>query len=160
MRFLALLLFALSANAAVIDYGPPQDSQGHWLFDLYDSSNNQRGTSLNPFYINSSVTIPSGSRRTPIQLARNVYSTTNVTTTAYVSLITTSSAINSIDIFDSSGQTLVLSTGASGSQVDKMYIVPGGNGRVDISIPTSTQVWLKAVSANATVGEFNATFYQ
>jgi hypothetical protein len=51
LSFLALTLFVSSASGSVIDYGPPQDSQGHWEFDLYDSSNNQRGTSSNPFYV-------------------------------------------------------------------------------------------------------------
>lgn len=47
-----LLLLSLSARADVIDYGPPQDSLGHWEFDLYDASGNQRGTNSNPLSCN------------------------------------------------------------------------------------------------------------
>lgn len=90
---------------------------------------------------------------------RNVYSSVNVTTSAYVQLVaSTTSATTRLQIFDSSGQTLVLATGAAASEVDQIYIFPGGNGDVPLAIPAGTRVSIKAVSANATVGEIDINF--
>lgn len=95
-----------------------------------------------------------------VNIARNDYSTTSVTTGAYVQLIaSTSSAAKQLEIFDSSGQTLVLAFGGSGSEVDKIYITPGGNGIVPLSIPSGTRLSIKAVSANATEGEIVINLY-
>lgn len=89
-----------------------------------------------------------------LEFIRNDYSSTPVTTGAYVQLIaSTSAAVKQLEIFDSSGQTLVLALGAGGSEADKMYIVPGGNGRIPCAIPASSRISIKAVSADATVGE-------
>lgn len=86
--------------------------------------------------------------------ARHDYSSGTVTTAAYTTLIaSTAAAASEIFIFDSSGQTLVLAFGAAASEVDKIYIVPGGNGTVALSIPAGTRLSIKAVSANASVGE-------
>lgn len=88
------------------------------------------------------------------EFVRNDYSSGNVTTAAYTQLIaSTSSAVTELEIFDSSGQTLVLATGAAASEVDKLYIVPGGNGRIPVSIAASTRISIKAVSATADTGE-------
>ncbi len=107
-----------------------------------------------------------------IMLVRNVYSSTNVTTSAYVPLViggfnvggssttyaTTPANTCRMQIFDSSGSTLVLATGASGSQTDQFFIAPGGlTMTVDILIPKGSLLWLKAVDQDATVGEFIMT---
>jgi len=95
-----------------------------------------------------------------VNRVRNDYTSTPVTTSAYVQLLaSTSAAVKQLFIFDSSGQTLVLATGGSGSEVDQMYIVPGGNGIVPLAIASSTRVAIKAVSANATLGEIDINFY-
>jgi len=97
--------------------------------------------------------------KTSVALVRNVYSSTNVTTTAYVQLIaSTSSPITQMHIFDSSGQTLVLAVGAASSEVDQLLIVPGGNGIMNLAIPSGSRISVKARSANATVGELDITF--
>lgn len=91
-----------------------------------------------------------------VNLARNVYSSVNVTTSAYVQLIaSTADVVNQINIFDSSGQTLVLAVGGSGSEVDQIYITPGGNGTMNLGIPSGSRVSVKAVSATANVGELD-----
>lgn len=91
---------------------------------------------------------------TSVQLIRNDYTGTPVTTAAYVQLTAaTSGAITTLEIFDSSGQTLVLATGAAAAEVDQIYIMPGGNGKVNLDISAGTRLSVKAVSANATVGE-------
>lgn len=96
----------------------------------------------------------------PLQFIRNVYSTTNVTTSAYVQLIASTSGItNVIETFDTSGQTLEIAFGASGSEVNKFLIFPGGNGRNTCAIPSGTRISIRAVSATASSGEFDLTLY-
>lgn len=94
---------------------------------------------------------------TPI---RNDYSSVNVTTSAYVTLVASlTSACTEVEIFDSSGQTLYLATGAAASEVNQILIFPGGNGRVPLAIAAGTRVSIKAVSATASVGEIDINFY-
>lgn len=95
-----------------------------------------------------------------VGIARSDYSTTSVTTSAYVELIASTSAASSqLEIFDSSGQTLVLAFGGAGSEVDKIYITPGGNGIVPLTIPSGTRLSIKAVSATASEGEITINLY-
>lgn len=109
--------------------------------------------------VNVAVVSTASASRSTVSLVRNVYSTTNVTTAAYVQLIaSTADTINQIFIFDSSGQTLVLAVGAAASEVDKYQIVPGGNGLVNLTIPASSRVSVKALSATASSGELDLTF--
>lgn len=92
--------------------------------------------------------------------ARNDYTSTSVTTGAYVQLLaSTSGTVNEIEIFDSSGQTLVLATGGLGSEVDHVYVFPGGNGRIPLAIGSGVRVSIKAVSATANSGEIAINFY-
>lgn len=80
------------------------------------------------------------------------YSSTPVTTAAYTQLVaSTSAAITHLSIFDSSGQAMILSTGAAASEVIKLYIQPGG-GEYDLAIPSGTRIVIKALTANATSG--------
>lgn len=97
----------------------------------------------------------------PADKARLTYSGTNVTTSAYVQLIaSTANAANSMYVFDSSGQTLIIAFGAAASEVDKFYVVPGGNGLVNIAVPASTRVSIKAASATANTGEIDLNLFQ
>jgi hypothetical protein len=94
------------------------------------------------------------------QFARVDYTSTNVTTSAYTQLVaSTNNQYSVVEIFDSSGQTLKLAVGAAGSEVDQFLIFPGGNGRVTYTINQFSRVSIKAVSANATVGEICVNFY-
>lgn len=105
---------------------------------------------------NITGTVTASSGRSKVNIVRNDYSSVNVTTAAYVQLIASTSAItNMIEIFDSSGQTLVLATGAAASEVDQFYINPGGNGQVPFRIAAGTRVSIKAVTASATSGYIN-----
>jgi hypothetical protein len=81
-----------------------------------------------------------------------IYSAGNVTTAAYTQLIaSTTSATNFVDIFDSSGQSMILATGGAGSEVILAYLPPGGD-QIRVQIPASTRIAIKALSANATTG--------
>ncbi len=91
---------------------------------------------------------------------RNDYTGTNVTTGAFVELIASTAAISKeLEIFDSSGETLELATGAAASEVRVAIITPGGNGRIPIGIAAGTRVSVKAISATASVGELDINLY-
>jgi len=97
---------------------------------------------------------------TLIQIVRNDYSSTNVTTGAYVELVSAlGSGMSEIDIFDSSGNTMILAYGAAGSEVDWMHIMPGGNGRGLAHLPEGVRLSVKAVSANSTSGELTINIW-
>lgn len=82
------------------------------------------------------------------------YTTTNVTTSAYVTLAaSTSVSCGHLLIVDTSAQLMKLATGAAGFEVDVCAFQ--GNGYpvvVPIYIPAGTRLSLKAISANATSG--------
>lgn len=96
----------------------------------------------------------------PKQLIRNDYSSVNVTTAAYVELDDSLDGdTNDIEIFDSSGQTLVLALGPAGSEKDLMFIMPGGNGRIQCKLDLGLRLSVKAISANATSGELTINLW-
>ncbi|MHA2064101.1 MAG: hypothetical protein ACXABY_06945 [Candidatus Thorarchaeota archaeon] len=101
-------------------------------------------------------------RSYPAESIRNDYTGVNVTTGAWVELDasmmtgikkTRGDHIGLVQIFDSSGQTMELGIGAAGSEARILLIEPGGNGKVPIFIPTGARLAIRAVSADATVGE-------
>lgn len=90
----------------------------------------------------------------------NSYVTTNVTTSAFVQLVaSTTLAANMIEIFDSSGQAMIIGVGASGSEVVQLYTLPGGNGQTPLKIPAGSRVAIKALTASATSGYLIINFY-
>lgn len=98
--------------------------------------------------------------RSVVTRARNDYSSSSVTTAAYTELVAALSAdVSMLEVFDSSGQTMVLAIGGAGSEVDQVYIMPGGQGQVPLSIPSGSRVSVKAVSATANAGEISINFY-
>lgn len=95
-----------------------------------------------------------------VTTTRNDYSSTNVTTGAWVELIaSTASIINEFEIFDSSGETLELGTGAAAAETRLILVFPGGNGRVPVRIASGTRISIRAVSATASVGELDINWY-
>lgn len=91
--------------------------------------------------------------------ARLDYTGTNVTTGAWVQLIAATAAdINELLIFDSSGQTMELGTGAAASEARKLIIPPGGlSHAVSLRIASGTRVAIRAISGTAIAGEINLT---
>lgn len=96
-----------------------------------------------------------------VNRVRLAYSSTNVTTGAWVELLSSvgATAVKEIEIFDSSGETLELGIGASGSESSKCYVFPGGNGRIPVQIAATARIAIKAVSATANSGEILINFY-
>lgn len=107
------------------------------------------------------VSLANSQGLTPKNKIRLEYSTTNVTTTAWVELLLSvgSDNISEIEIFDSSGETLELGVGPSGSEVSQIYVVPGGNGRIPVSLSSLSRLSIKAVSATANSGEIIINLY-
>jgi hypothetical protein len=98
--------------------------------------------------------------RTSAWKARYDYTGTPVTNSAYTTLVaSTAGACTRIRIFDSSGAALVLATGAAASEVDQMYIPPGGfDSVVELYIPVSTRVSIKSVdTASVATGQLLIT---
>lgn len=92
--------------------------------------------------------------RTSIALLRNDHSAVNVTTGTYIQLTaSTSDTINQLNIFDSSGQAFYLAVGPAASEVNQIFITPGGTGQIDLLIPSGSRISVKTVSATANVGE-------
>jgi len=87
------------------------------------------------------------------------YAVTNVTTGAYVQLnAATATAITYLSIFDSSGNPMILAVGAPGSEVDQIYVPPGGSvGGYKLSIPAGSRISYKALTTNSTSGDLIIT---
>jgi hypothetical protein len=92
---------------------------------------------------------PKGTAQAPVY---NAYGTTNITTSAYTQLVaSTAASVSLVDIFDSSGQAMILAVGPSGQEVIQAYIAPGGE-QLPVSIPAGARIAYKALTANATTG--------
>jgi hypothetical protein len=90
----------------------------------------------------------------------NDYTSTAVTTSAYVQMVaSTSNATNHVQVFDSSGQAIYLATGGAGSEVNQIIIPPGG-GEFPLTIAASTRVSYKAVTGSASSGYTVINFYK
>lgn len=104
----------------------------------------------------SAFSIPATAGRSYSDSARIDYSSTNVTTAAYVQVIaSTAAAINAITVFNGCGESLYLATGAAASEVVKSIIPPGGmDGTISLLIAASTRIAIKGLSGNCTSGQF------
>ena len=82
------------------------------------------------------------------------YATGIVTTSAYTQILASASATSSLYISDTSGSAIILATGAAGSEVDQLYIPPGGfESFVNLAIAASTRLSIKALDVNASSGQ-------
>lgn len=97
----------------------------------------------------------------PVQVIRLDYSSTNVTTGAWVQLSSgLDQSVREISVFDSSGRVLQLGTGASGSEVAiPFYITPGGFDLAPCIVEKGVRLAIKAVDASATTGQLVINFY-
>lgn len=107
----------------------------------------------------SSVPTTIGGKSTANPPVFNTYSTTPITTATYVTLIaSTASIINYVDIFDSSGQAMILAVGAIGSEVIQGYVGPGGD-QIPLRVAAGSRISYKALTANATAGYLLMSVY-
>lgn len=99
-----------------------------------------------------------GAGRAYADSVRYTYVTAAVGVTNWVQLIASTAAlINCIQLFDSSGQTLELGTGAAASETRVLIIPPGGlDGCVPLKIAASTRIAIRALSATTgAIGEID-----
>lgn len=83
-----------------------------------------------------------------------------VTTAAYVQLVaSTSGALYKIYVQDTSGSFMILATGAAGVEVPFLYYGPGFASFVEIAIPASTRIAIKALDVNAVTGRLVMGFF-
>lgn len=97
--------------------------------------------------------------RTYVTSVRNDYSSTNVTTGAWVQLVaSTPGNIKQLHVFDSCGKTLELGAGGSGSEARIALIPPGGfETTLDLFIASGTRLAIRAVSSTCSAGELDIT---
>lgn len=85
----------------------------------------------------------------PLGIAELDFSLLPVGDAAYVELATSVGAteIKKVQIFMSSGDPLYLAFGAAGVEENKIVIIPGGNGYMDLAIPAGTRLSVISVKA-------------
>lgn len=101
--------------------------------------------------------------RLPVGQLRNVYSSTNVTTSTWVALGSALTAdVSALEIFDSSGSLMEIGYGPDTSHVTVLvYIPPGGNTeRVPAVLSKGMSLFIKAVDVSATTGQIAINLYQ
>jgi hypothetical protein len=102
--------------------------------------------------------------RTPVHKFRHSYVATNVTTAAWVEVISSlPQPVSAVEIYDSSGKIIKLSIGASGeedaNELD-YYITPGGSGiLLPLEFSKGARISAKAVDDDADVGSLIFNFF-
>lgn len=105
-----------------------------------------------PVPISGSITTSAASWKEKYTLT---FSTSNVTTAAYTELAaSTTNALTAFEIYTTTTEPLILATGAAASEVDKFYILPGGNAPnvIYLSVSASTRLSLKALNNTISSG--------
>lgn len=107
----------------------------------------------------SIASVPAAGGRSSVLLYRKDYGAGSVTTSAYTQVTASTSAdITRLCIADTSGSAMILATGGAGTEVDKLYIGPGGNeAPYELAIPSGTRIAIKALDVNATSGQMILT---
>jgi len=76
-----------------------------------------------------------------------------------VSVAQNTQNVNQIEIFDSTGETKYLGTGAAAAEVLQTHIVPGGTGVASVRIDAGTRLTLKYLVTPATNSETVINFF-
>jgi len=92
-------------------------------------------------------------------LATYDYTGGSVTTAAYQTVVgSTANKCNQLYIADTSGSSMILATGGVGSEVDQLYIGPGGlDSPFELAVAASTRISIKALDTTASVGRMVIT---
>lgn len=135
----------------------PASQSGTWNVRNQDGS----GNAITSVALGSARAIQTAQvGSTAVDKARKASGT--VTSAAYTQLVAAlAGECQSVEVFDSSGVSLILAVGAAASEVDQFYIIPGGNGRVPLRIPSGSRVSVKATGTTAdyTSSELLVNFY-
>jgi len=80
------------------------------------------------------------------------YANSTITSATYTEVLSaTTKRAGSMEIFDSSGSTLIFAVGAAASEVDKFLILPGGQDRVIFDLAIGDRISVKAKSTGETI---------
>lgn len=109
--------------------------------------------------IGTGGSIPTSTPETPISenpsFANIDFSAANVaangTSYTVVAVNVGAYAIQKIQIFMSAGDPLVLAFGAAAAEEDKIIIIPGGNGAIQLGIPAGTRLSVRRLAAGTLV---------
>jgi hypothetical protein len=77
---------------------------------------------------------------------------TNLTTSYYQVVASTASEYTKVVVYDTSGETIELSLGGSGSEVVKIILGPGCDQSFECQIPAASRIAVRTVGSNATAG--------
>ena len=89
------------------------------------------------------------------------YSSTNVTTSAYVTLVSsTPIAVSKIQICDTSTKLLKIASGSAGNEIDLFTVQISGCVIIPIYLIPGLRLSIKAIDANATSGYNTLSFIQ
>lgn len=91
------------------------------------------------------------------------YEATPVNNSNYIQILNaTTDDIVAMTLFDASGRAMVLAIGASSSEVDYLYIPPGGfNGVFPVQIPSGSRLSVKCLdSSPADAGKLISNLYK
>lgn len=81
------------------------------------------------------------------------YSSTNVTTSAYVALVaSTPISVSKLEVCDTSGKILKIASGQSGSELDLFSVQVSGCIVVPYYLPAGSRLSIKAIDATASSG--------
>lgn len=160
-----------AGGAVTVDGTVAATQSGNWSTRMQDGSGNALSSTGGALHVSDgggTVTVdgsvsvsstPSPTGRAYADSVRLVYSSTNVTTGAWVELIaSTAATINHLVIDDTCGEVLELGTGAAAAESRKLLIPRGGHSQgVALAIASGTRVAIKAVSGNCTAGDIVIT---
>lgn len=143
--------------------GDPVPSEAGYMGGIDDNGDLQglhvdTSGNLQVDVLNSPTPTPS-SGRTYADSVYLDYSSTNVTTGAWVEIdASTAAVINELFIDDTCGQVLELGTGAAAAETRKLLIPRGGlTSAVDLAIPAGTRLSLRAITDDCTAGDITIT---
>lgn len=106
--------------------------------------------SLSVTFASDQTTAPS-SALDVIDFVRIDFSSSNISTSSYTELISSTSAITrKISIFLGTGTPMYLAVGASSSEVDKFIISPGMDRTIEVNIPAGSRLSLKSIGSAIT----------
>ena len=71
----------------------------------------------------------------------------------------TAEQVNFIEIFDSTGDTARLGTGAVASEANLLQIVPGGNGHIPLRVDAGSRLVIRPIVTPAAGSETTINFY-
>jgi len=104
--------------------------------------------------ITASTPLPvtlSGASNLDVVASYNI-SFSNLTISYFQVVASTADAIDRIAMYETTGETIQLAIGGSGSEVLKLTIGPGCDQIIDVNIPAGSRIAVRTVGSNATAG--------